>query len=169
MGYDIRWRIERIPARMVRHKIVLEKVAFPDHGHLRGGTAPVVTAPSPVNYALPGALCGNQLLVEVASDKYCDHLPAYRQSERFTREGIDLSRSTLVDWLMAFAILLGPIVKWLGDQVRGGGWLRADATGLPVLDPPRVKGKAHHGHLWAWGNYDTVIFQYTDKIGRAHV
>ena len=78
VGYDIRWRIERIPARMVRHKIVLEKVAFPDHGHLRGGTAPIVTAPSPVNYALPGALCGNQLLVEVASDKYCDHLPAPR-------------------------------------------------------------------------------------------
>ena len=163
VGYDTSWRIERIPARLVRHKIIQEKVAFPDHGRLKGGTAPIVTAPSPVNYALPKALCGNQLLVEVATDKYCDHLPAYRQSERFTREGIGLSRSTLVDWLMAFAILLRPIVKWLGDQVKGGGWLRADATGLPVLDPPRVKGKAHHGHLWAWGNYDTVIFQYTDN------
>jgi transposase len=163
VGYDTHWRIERIPARMVRHKIILEKVAFPDHGRVREGTAPVVTAPSPVNYALPKALCGNQLLVDVVTDKYCDHLPAYRQSERFTREGIDFSRSTLVDWLMAFAVLLGPIVKWLGDQVRGGGWLRADATGLPVLDPPRVKGKAHHGHLWAWGNYETVIFQYTDN------
>lgn len=163
IGYDESWRIERIPARLVRHKIVVEKVAFPGHGKATGLAAPLVTAPAPVAYALPKSMCGNQLLAEIAIDKYADHLPTYRQSERFAREGIDLSRSTIVGWLMEFAELLRPIRKWLADQVRGGGWLRADATNMPVLDPPQVKGKAHHGHIWAWGNYDAVIFEYTDN------
>lgn len=163
LGYDESWRIEKIPARLVRHRNLQEKVAFPEHGKRTGLTAPIVTAPPPVPYALPKAMCGNQLLAEIAVDKYCDHLPTYRQSERFAREGIELPRSTLVGWLMEFAELLRPIPKWLGDQVRGGGWVRADATGMPVLDPPNVKGKAHHGHIWAWGNYESVIFEYTDN------
>lgn len=163
LGFDESWRLERIPARLVRHKIVVERVAYPGHGKLTGLPAPVVMAPAPVPYALPKAMCGNQLLAEIAIDKYADHLPTYRQSERFVREGIDLPRSTIVDWLMDFAELLRPIRKWLADQVRGGGWVRADATNMPVLDPPRVKGKAHHGHIWAWGNYETVIFEYTDN------
>lgn len=163
IGEHVSWRIERIPARLVRHKIVEEKVAFPGHGKVSDDPATIVTAPPPVAYALPKAMCGNQLLAEIVVDKYADHLPAYRQSDRFAREGIDLPRSTLVDWLMEFAELLRPIVKWLADQVRGGGWLRADAGGMPVLDPAKTKGSAHHGHIWAWGNYDTVIFQYTDN------
>jgi transposase len=163
IGHDVSWRLERIPARLVRHKIVQEKVAFPGHGKATGLTAPIVTAPAPVSYALPKAMCGNQLLVDVAVDKYCDHLPAYRQSERFAREGVELPRSTLCDWMMAFATVLRPIVKWLTDQLRGGTWVRADATGMPVLDATKTLGKAHHGHIWAWGNYDTVIFQYTDN------
>ena len=163
IGHDVSWRLERIPARIVRHKVLVEKVAFPDHAKAKGVTTPVVTALPPVAYALPKAMCGNQLLADVAVDKYCDHLPLYRQSERFAREGIDLPRSTLDDWLMAFAELLRPIAKWLASQVRGGTWLRADATGMPVLDSAKTQGKAHHGHIWAWGNYDTVIFQYTDN------
>lgn len=163
IGHDVSWRIERIPARLVRHKILQEKVAFPGHGKVSEEPAPIVTAPPPVAYALPKAMCGNQLLAEIVVDKYADHLPAYRQSGRFAREGIDLPRSTLVDWLMEFAELLRPIVKWLANEVRGGTWLRADAGGMPVLDSAKTKGSAHHGHIWAWGNYDTVIFQYTDN------
>ncbi len=163
IGHDVSWRIERIPARMVRHKTVQEKVAFPGHRSVADVPAAILTAPPPVAYALPKAMCGNQLLAEIVVDKYADHLPAYRQSDRFAREGIDLPRSTLVDWLMEFAELLRPIVKWLANQVRGGSWLRADAGGMPVLDSAKTKGSAHHGHIWAWGNYDTVIFQYTDN------
>lgn len=163
IGEDVSWRIERIPARLVRHKIVQEKVAFPEHGKVVGLPAAIVTAPAPVEYALAKAMCGNQLLADVACDKYCDHLPLYRQSERFAREGIDLPRSTLDGWMMAFADVLRPIRKWLADQVRGGGWVRADATGMPVLDSTKAKGKAHHGHIWAWGNYESVVFEYTDN------
>jgi transposase len=163
IGQDVSWRLERVPAEIVRHKNIRDRFAFPEHRERVGdGTpAPIWTAPPPFTYALPGALCGDGLLVSVVIDKYCDHLPLYRQSKRFEREGLDLSRQTLCDWMMEFGALLLPIVKVLSAEVLAGVWLRADATGMPVMDETRTKGKAHHGHLWAWGNYDTVVFTYT--------
>lgn len=161
IGQDVSWRLERIPAELIRHKDVRDRFAFPEHRELHGTPSTIWTAPPPMSYALPGAICGNGLLVQVAVDKYCDHLPLYRQVQRFRREGLDLSRQTLCDWMMAFGELLRPIVTWMAREILGGSWLRADATGMPVLDDSRVKGKAHHGHLWAWGNYDVVVFSYT--------
>jgi transposase len=159
IGFDVSWRLERVPAEIVRHKVMQEKVAFPDHAGAQAAT--LVTAPGPVAYALPKALCGNELLAQVVIDKYADHLPLHRQAERFLREGFDLSRQTLCDWCMDLAELATPIVQRLALEVRGGPWLRADATGMPVMDRGRVKGRVHHGHLWAWGNYETVVFTYT--------
>jgi transposase len=161
IGQEVTWRLERIPAEIIRHKNVRDHFAFPEHRDATGTASTIWTAPPPMSYALPGAICGDGLLVQVAIDKYCDHLPLYRQAQRFVREGLDLSRQTLCDWMMAFGELLRPIVKIMAREVLGGDWLRADATGMPVLDESRVKGKAHHGHLWAWGNYDIVVFTYT--------
>lgn len=161
ISQDVSWRLERIPAEIVRHKNIRDNFAFPEHRDLVGTTGSIWTAPPPMAYALPGALCGNDLLVSVAIDKYCDHLPLYRQAQRFEREGLDLSRQTLCDWMMEFGGMLLPIVRHLASELLGGTWLRADATGLPVMDGSRAKGKTHHGHLWAWGNYDTVVFTYT--------
>jgi len=165
IGEEVSWRLERRPAEIYRVKTVLEKVAFPDH---RGeGSGTVVTAPPRVAYALPKAMCGNGLLAQIVLDKYLDHLPLHRQEERFQRQGLDLSRRTLSDWVFDLADLLVPIVRTMELGVRAGGWLRADATGMPVYAPGRVKGRTHHGHLWAWGNYETVILSFTmDKKGQ---
>ena len=161
VGEDVSWRLERVPAKVVRHRNIRDRFAFPDHDAQVGVPAAMWTAPAPVDYALPGALCGNELLVGVAIDKYCDHLPLYRQSQRFGREGLELSRSTLCDWMMSLGELLRPIVAVMATEVLVGSWMRVDATGMPVLDRSRTKGKAHQGQLWAWGNYDSVLFSYT--------
>ena len=60
IGYEESWRLERIPARIVRHQILQEKVAWPSHRD--GPSVGVKTGESPVSYALPRALCGNRLL-----------------------------------------------------------------------------------------------------------
>ncbi len=164
IGEDVSWRIERKPAEIYRIKTVQEKVAFPDHQGEGVGT--VVTAPPRVAYALPRAMCGNGLLAQIVLDKYLDHLPLHRQEQRFQREGLDLSRQSLCDWVLDLADLLVPIVGRMELEVRADTWLRADATGMPVYAPERVKGRTHLGHLWAWGNYDAVIFTFTwDKRG----
>ena len=163
MGHDVRWRLEWVPGTLIRHKHVLEQVVFPDHPD---GSGTLVTAPVSMPYALPRAMCGNRLLAQLIVDKYLDSLPLYRLEQRFKREGTPVARSTLCTWLMDSAELLRPLWARLSREVRLGPWLRADAASMPVMDRARRKGQVHLGHMWAYGNYETVVFEYTpDKEG----
>ncbi len=153
------WRLEYTPAELFRIKVVRERASFPAHNG--NGPATVIATDPPMSFALPRAMCGNALLAQVIIEKYADHLPLFRQQRRFERLGIKLSRSTMCDWQMALAEFLRPIWRHMGREVLAGSWLRADATSNPVKDATRVRGRVHRGHLWAWGNYDTVLFTYT--------
>lgn len=159
VGHDVSWRLEYKPAELYRIKLIREKVAFPNH--VGPGKSTLLTSAPPLSFALPKALCGNRLLAQVVIDKYADFLPLYRQEARFKRQGIDLARTTLCDWAMELSELLRPVWKHMSREVLGGDWLRADATGMPVIDKTRSRGRAHRGHLWAWGTYETVLFSYT--------
>jgi transposase len=158
IGFDESWRLEWIPGRLVRHHNLVEKVVFPDHAE---GTGTVVTAEPARTYALARAMCGDRLLAQLIADKYLDHLPLYRLEQRFGRGDVALARSTMCTWLMNAADLLRQIWKRLVLEVRQGVWLRADAASMPVMDRERRKGQVHLGHMWAYGNYETVVFKYT--------
>lgn len=155
IGPQVSYRVELVPAHYVKHKIVVEQCVCPDHPEVG-----VTTGTLPVSYALPRALCGNRLLASVIVDKYADHLPLARQESRFDRAGFHIARATLCDWMMAAGDLMEPIVQQVRLQVRAGGWLRSDATGVPVRKDD-LRGKTHLGHLWCYGNHDQVVFEYT--------
>jgi transposase len=118
-------------------------------------------------------LAGPALLAHVLVSKYADHLPLYRQSRIFARDGIDLDRSTLADWVGGVAQLLAPLVDALGRYVRSADKLHADDTPVPVLCPGR--GTTRQGRLWTYvrddrpaGSTDppAVWFQYSpDRKG----
>jgi transposase len=91
---------------------------------------------------------GPGLLAHVLVAKYADHLPLYRQSEIYDREGVELERSTLADWVGGAAALLKPLVDALAKDVMAGDVLHGDDTPVPVLDPGR--GKTKTGRLWAY-------------------
>ena len=110
------------------------------------------------------------LIAQVIVDKYCDHLPLYRQSQRFEREGIDLSRSTLADWVGRVSGTLMPLVSAMRDHVLDADKLHADETTAPTLKPGN--GKTHTGYYWAYARDDrphqgeaapAVWFQYSDS------
>lgn len=88
------------------------------------------------------------LLAHVLVAKYADHLPLYRQSGIYARDGVDLDRSTLANWVGQSASLLRPLVDTLGRHVLSGGVLHADDTPVPVLAPGT--GKTRTGRLWAY-------------------
>jgi len=134
IGEDVSWRLERQPAKIYRIKTVLEKVAFPNHRGDRPGT--VATAPPRVAYALPKAMCGNGLLAQVVLDKYLDHLPLHRQEERFQREGLDLSRQTLSDWVLELAAPLG----WSSTAWSSGFGRAAGCGPMPPACPSMRPG-----------------------------
>jgi transposase len=98
--------------------------------------------PTPRGRATSGTLA--HLLVA----KYCDHLPLYRQSEIYAREGLELDRSTLCDWVGQAAWLLDPVVAAVRQHVFAAEKIHGDDTTVPVLAPGL--GRTKTGRLWVY-------------------
>lgn len=81
-------------------------------------------------------------------NKYSDHLPLYRQSQIFKREGVDLDRSTLADWVGKSAALLEPLAKAIERHVLAGQAIFADDTPVKMLSPGA--GRTKTARLWAY-------------------
>lgn len=84
--------------------------------------------------------------------KFADHLPLYRQSQILARSGIDLQRSTLVDWAGTAAFHLAPVVDQFAEHLKGSGKPFMDETTAPVLEPG--PGRTKTGFLWALARDD---------------
>jgi hypothetical protein len=93
-------------------------------------------------------MAGPGLLAHVLVAKYADHQPLYRQSEIYAREGVELERSTLADWVGGASELLEPLVGCLRRYVMAASKLHADDTPVPVLAPGT--GKTKTGRLWTY-------------------
>ena len=76
------------------------------------------------------------------------YLPLNRQSEIYAREGVDLERSTLADWVGSASKLLEPLNEALRKHVMSAEKLHADDTPVPVLEPG--KGRTRTGRLWTY-------------------
>lgn len=89
---------------------------------------------------------GPGLIAHVLVSKYCDHTPLHRQALIYAREGVELDRSTLADWVGSAVFLLAPLAEAIGRHIRAGAALHADDTTVPVLAPGL--GKTKTGRLW---------------------
>src|ERR1700693_1864383 len=99
--------------------------------------------PCPIERGRPGP----GLLAHVVVSKYADGLPLYRQSAIYARQGVELDRSTMADWMGSAAALLRPLVEAIRQHVCAGPVLHADDTTVPVLAPGL--GRTRTGRLWA--------------------
>ena len=140
LGEDVSEMLEYVPGRfkVIRHVRLKLSCAACEH---------IVEAPVPTRPIARG-LAGPGLLAHVLVSKYADHLPLYRQSEIYAREGVDLERSTLADWVGASSALLEPLVEALRRYVFDCSKLHADDTPVPVLAPGT--GKTKTGRLWTY-------------------
>lgn len=165
IGEDVSEVLDYVPARfrVIRH--VRPKMACPECERIVQ-----VEAPSrPIDRGTAGA----GLLAHVLVSKYADHLPLYRQAQIYVREGVELERSTLAEWVGGCHRLLDPLVEALAGYVLRPGKLHADDTPVPVLDPGR--GKTKTGRLWTYVRDDrpaagsdppAVLFRYSpDRRG----
>jgi transposase len=165
LGEDVSEQLEYVPAsfRVIRH--VRPKLACTCCDH-------IAQAPAPSRPIVRG-LAGPGLLAHVLVAKFCDHLPLYRQSVIYAREGVDLDRALLADWVGASSALLDPLVDALRRHVMAGAKVHADDTPIPVLSPGN--GKTKTGRLWTYVRDDrpaassvppAVWFAYTpDRKG----
>ena len=140
LGEDVSEMLEYVPAsfmviRHVRTKLSCTKCDC------------IVQAEAPSRPIDRGA-AGPGLLAHVLVSKYCDHQPLYRQSQIYARQGVELERSTMADWVGASSRLIEPLVEALHGYVMEAGKLHADDTPVPVLAPGN--GKTKTGRLWTY-------------------
>jgi transposase len=140
LGEDVSEILEYVPAsfKVIRH--VRPKLCCT-------GCDAIVQAAAP-SRPIERGLAGPGLLAHILTAKYCDHLPLYRQSGMYAREGVDLDDSTLADWVGASSRLLQPLLEVLRRYVLDCDKLHADDTPVPVLAPGN--GKTKTGRLWTY-------------------
>jgi transposase len=139
-GDDVSEQLEYVPEsfKVIRH--VRPKFTCT-------GCDRVVEAPTP-SRPIERGLAGPSLLAHVIVSKYADHLPLFRQSEIYARQGVEIPRSTMAGWVGAASDLLGPLVEAISKHVFAGRKLHADDTPIPVLAPGN--GKTKTGRLWTY-------------------
>ena len=140
LGEDVAETLEYVPGRFRVMRHVRPKYSC-------AACQKIVQAAAPARPIARG-LAGPGLLAHVLVSKYCDHLPLNRQSEIYAREGVELARSTLADWVGESSALLRPLVEALRRHVLSAEKLHADDTPVPVLVPGR--GTTKQGRLWVY-------------------
>jgi transposase len=144
IGETVSEMLDYVPARL---RVL--RIRRPKYGCRACGTihqAPAPERPIAKGLASPG------LLAHVLVSKYCDHLPLYRQSQIFARQGVDLNRSTLANWVGGATWWLEALHARLADHVFASNKLFADDTTVPVLDPGR--GRTRTGRFWVYARDD---------------
>jgi transposase len=159
IGEEITEELERIPGKLFVRQYVRPKYARPNGEGVVIAELPV----RPIDKGIPGP----GLLAQIVIDKYTDHLPIHRQIQRFEREGVKLSSSTLTDWISGTCQLLEPLYEALKNQVLNQNYLQADETPIKVLDKDK-KGTTHRGYHWVYHAPEErlVLFDYREGRGR---
>ncbi|MFC3571697.1 IS66 family transposase, partial [Paracoccus simplex] len=140
IGEDVTEELEYVPGRFIVNRIVRPRLTCACCE--RFVQAPLPSRPIERGRPGPG------LLAHVLVSKYADHLPLYRQSQIFGREGLDLDRSTLADWVGKTTTLLEPLAEAIGRHVLSAEAIFADDTPVRMLAPGT--GKTQTARLWTY-------------------
>ena len=168
IGEDVSERLDVVPAQL--RVIVTRRPKYA----CRACTDGVVQAPAPARLIQAG-LPTEATVAHVPVSKYADHLPLYRQAQIMCRQGVDLDRSTLADWVGRAVFELCPVFDALMTDLKRSTKLFMDETRAPVLDPGLRKTRT--GYFWAlarddrrWGGGDPpgVAFSYAPGRGGVH-
>ena len=140
LGEDVTEILENIPARLKVIRHVRPRYACRKCEAVFQAPAPDL----PIERGRPGP----GLIANILVGKFCDGLPLYRQSVILAREGIDIDRATLADWLGHAAWWLAPLAALIGQYVMGLPVIHTDDTTIKVLAPSH--GRTRTGRFWVY-------------------
>jgi transposase len=138
LGEDVTETLEVIPRQWKVIQTVREKFSCRECEKISQPPAPF--------HVTPRGFAGPNLLAMILFEKFAQHQPLNRQSERYAREGIDLSLSTLADQVGACAAALKPVHALIEAHVLAADRLHADDTTVPIL----ARGKTDTGRIWTY-------------------
>ncbi len=156
IGSDDHEQLDIIPAqiKVIRHRRL--KYACPccdQH---------IVTAKKP-KQAINKSIASPGLLAFVATQKYCDALPLYRQSDMFKRIGIELGRTNLANWMIKVGELVQSLIDRLIEHLQQQSLLHMDETTLQVLDEPGkpAQSKSYMWLMASFTSHPAMVFHYS--------
>lgn len=160
IGEEITEELEYEPGELFVKKYIRPKYATPQPP--QSAKSEIIIAPVP-DRPIDKAIAGPGLLAQIVIDKYADHLPLYRQQQRFARNGVQLPDATVSGWITAVCQLLMPLYNALKLEILKSGYIHADETTIKVLDSSK-KGTTHRGYFWVYNNSPgrLVLFDYQD-------
>jgi transposase len=165
IGEDVTETLEVIPRRWKVIQTVREKFTCRDCEKISQPAAPF--------HVVPRGWAGPGLLAMILFEKYGQHQPLNRQSERYAREGVALSLSTLADQVGTCAAVLRPLHDLIAAHVLAAGRLHGDDTTVPVL----ARGRTDTGRAWVYVRDDApfggadppaALFHYARDRSGAH-
>ena len=160
IGREVTEELELEPARFYIKRYIRYKYA--PKSQQAGGILIGELPERVIDKGIPGP----GLLATILTDKYADHLPLYRQRQRFLREGISIASTTLEGWAAQGMDRLEILWEHLLADTKTQGYLQADETPIKVLDA-RKKGRCHQGYYWVYHSplTQTVLFDYQPTRG----
>jgi transposase len=141
IGKEVTEELECEPARFFIRRYIRYKYAAKNGEGIKTGELPERI----IDKGIPGA----GLLSMILTDKYMDHLPLYRQKQRFARESIPIASSTIEGWVKQALERLEPLWQQLKFDIKSGGYLQVDETSIKVLESDK-KGATHMGWYWVY-------------------
>jgi len=158
IGKEVTEELECEPARFYIKRYIRYKYANKSGEGILIGSLPERV----IDKGIPGA----GLLAMILTDKYMDHMPLYRQKQRFARENIQVASSTIQDWTKEALLKLEPLYDKLVFDMKTKGYLQVDETPLKVLESEK-KGACHQGYYWVYHCPldGTVLFDYSPTRG----
>jgi len=159
IGEEVTEQLGKIPARFFVRQYVRVKYACPD---CQEG----VVRPELPSSAIEKGKAGEDVLADVLVSKYDDHLPLHRQVRIFKREGVELSKSTLCQWVEDCASLLSSIVDQMHLDVLASHVIQSDDTPVKYQDTD-ARRKSKQGYLWSYvGDRSDVVYRFSTSRGR---
>ena len=162
IGQDVTETLKYTPASLVKIRTIRpRRVKAYDNGHQT-----IIQAELPVR-SFPKIIAENSLLAHIIVSKFIDHLPFYRQIQRFKRDyDWTLSKSTVNDWFIAVCTLLEPLYQTMIDKLLQSEYIQADESHIKVQDSDK-KGTTHQGYQWVYRSPQSgiVIFHYRKGRG----
>lgn len=160
IGEEITEELDYTPGKFFVRQYVRTKYVKPV---LKNGIAEtkIIIASLPER-PIDKCIAGAALLAYIIINKYIDHLPVYRQVQRFTREGMKLPASTITGWISQVCALLEVLYAVHCKLVfNDSDYIQGDETPFKVLDKNK-KGTTHQGYMWVYRApvENLVVFDY---------
>ena len=140
MGEEVTEQLDYEPAKFLRRRLIRRKYVKLAEPH----QAPVI---APLNTLQERSIAAPGLLAAIIVNKYCDHLPLYRQEQIYrSRHGLDIPRQSMARWVGLAAYWLRPVYEQIRASVIEGGYVQVDETPIEYLSPGH--GTTKQGYLW---------------------